>query len=444
MARSPAPPSTAEDSIPLTLLTEDCSKSTHGVLSISSVNICKKGRKETTSWRAVLRVTGEAGRYFGTRHREAVQSAQNLLSRMNDRISDAERNRVLEVVQCVPGPSTHGSQPSLVLCRRLRGKRKINETDIVKNRLDAKKLAINFNQGASVGVVKNRDETKKPAINSNQGARIEKRKVAGLHYLLRIPLLQAEEDLEADDVVKPAPLLLFLHGSGERGSDDGRELSLVRKHGPWECDGADDFFILAPQCPRKRVWPAFVNEVLLLLKDVCERHVVDKSRVYITGLSMGAFGAWSVAATQPQMFAAIVPICGGFMGVGVPVQTTRAQMLRSATGLHWCRKRQMAFKKCKGMSVWLFHGMKDKVVDPKASEEVFDALGGTSNENVRKTIYPNTGHQCWGKTYNKPELYAWLERTSVTTLALSPVFKAYVRQSSVRTPAGLSERRSRS
>ena len=396
-------------SIPVTLLTEDRSKSTHGVLSISSVNICKKGRKETTSWRAVLRVTGEAGRYFGTRHREAVQSAQNLLSRISDRISDAERNRVLKVVQCVPGPSTHGSQPSLVLCRRIRGKRKINETDIVKNRLDAKKLAINFNQGASVGVVKNRVETKKPAINSNQGARIEQRKVAGLHYLLRIPLLQAEEDPEADDVVKPAPLLLFLHGSGERGSDDGSELSMVRKHGPWECDGAVDFFILAPQCPRKRVWPAFVNEVLLLLKDVCERHVVDKSRVYITGLSMGAFGAWSVVATQPQMFAAIVPICGGFMGVNVPVQTTRAQMLRFATGMAHSPERRMAFQKCKDMPAWLFHGKKDTIVDPKASEEVFHALGGTSNEHVRRTLYTNAGHRCWRKAYNTLELYAWLD-----------------------------------
>ena len=132
-----------------------------------------------------MRVTGEADRYFGTRHREAVESAQNLLSRISDRISDAERNRVLEVVQCVPGPSTHGSQPSLVLCRRFSVKRKINETDIVKNRIDAKKLAINLNQGAHVGVVKNRVETKKPATNSNQGARIEKRKVAGLHYHFR-------------------------------------------------------------------------------------------------------------------------------------------------------------------------------------------------------------------------------------------------------------------
>ena len=414
LARSPAPPSTASKmpgqrkSIPVTLLTEDRSKSTCAVLSLTNSASPAKG----TMWRAVLRVTGEADRYFGTRHREAVQSAQNLLSRMNDRISDAERNRVLEVVQCVPGPSTHGSQPSLVLCRRLRGKRKINETDIVKNRLDAKKLAINFNQGASVGVVKNRDETKKPAINwenRDQGARIEKRKVAGLHYLLRIPLLQAEEDLEADDVVKPAPLLLFLHGSGERGSDDGRELSMVRKHGPWECDGADDFFILAPQCPRKRVWPAFVNEVLLLLKDVCERHVVDKSRVYITGLSMGAFGAWSVVATQPQMFAAIVPICGGFMGVNVPVQTTRAQMLRFATGMAHSPERQMAFQKCKDMPAWLFHGKKDTIVDPKASEEVFHALGGTSNENVRRTLYTNGGHRCWRKAYNTLELYAWLD-----------------------------------
>ena len=235
----------------------------------------------------------------------------------------------------------------------------------------------------------------------------EQGKVGGMHYLLRTPL-QAQEKVSASDAVKPAPLMLFLHGAGERGSGDGSELSLVRKLGPWKCCGASPFFVLAPQCPRGRVWPAFVDEVLFLLADVCDRHVVDKARIYITGLSMGAFGAWSVAASRPQMFAAIVPICGGFIGAGMPVATTMAHMLKFATGLRECRERQLALEKCRGMPVWLFHGMKDTIVNPKGSEEVFDALGGASNEKVRKTVYPNVGHACWRQAYGTLELYAWL------------------------------------
>ena len=200
--------------------------------------------------------------------------------------------------------NTHGSQPSLLICRRFRCKRK--------------PPAIDSNQGAPVSVDKDRVDTNKRANDSNQGLFIEQGMVAGLHYLLRMPL-QAEKDLGPQDVVRLAPLLFFLHGAGERGSDDGTELSKVRKHGPWQSIGAAQFFILAPQCPRGRVWPALVDAVLLLLADVCKRHAVDEGRIYITGLSMGAFGAWSVAASQPQMFAAIVPICGGCIGVGMPV-----------------------------------------------------------------------------------------------------------------------------
>ena len=244
--------------------------------------------------------------------------------------------------------------------------------------------------------------------------RFEQGQAGGLHYLLRVPLQgqgvgRARGDASrARGDASPAPLLLFLHGSGERGSDDGSELSKVRKHGPWRCIGAAQFFILAPQCPRGRVWPAFVDEVLRLLASVCNKHVVDKARVYITGLSMGAFGAWSVAASQPQVFAAIVPVCGGFVGAGMSIATTLAQMLRFATGLHECTERLLALEQFKGVPVWFFHGMKDTIVDPKGSEEVFDALGGASNDKVRKTVYPNVGHACWRQAYGTLELYAWL------------------------------------
>ena len=245
----------------------------------------------------------------------------------------------------------------------------------------------------------------------------EEGEVGGLHYFLRMPKQQLLADMPsgAQPSGQPAPLLLFLHGSGERGKEDGTELHKVKKHGPWHCEGADPFWILAPQCPQNRIFPTLVNEVLLVLTDVCKRHLVDKSRIYITGLSMGAFGAWSLAVSQPHMFAAVVSICGGFVGrlSEKDAQMSRAQMLRlsqidrDANGKRW-----NALKKCKKMPAWIFHGRKDKIVLPECSDFLFNALGGIGNENVRRTTYHDVGHSCWGKAYNTLHLYTWLLKHS--------------------------------
>jgi hypothetical protein len=133
--------------IPLTVLIANRSKSTRAVLSVRRA---RSEKKKKTFWRAVLRVTGEAGRYWGTRHPDAVESTRNLLSRFPGRISAAELNRVLEVMGQGPVPVLDGSQPSLRPRCRVRGKRKINESDFVKNRLDAKEPAIDSKQGPPV------------------------------------------------------------------------------------------------------------------------------------------------------------------------------------------------------------------------------------------------------------------------------------------------------
>jgi len=417
----------AQQSVNFALLSlDDYNCIENAVLSISAVNTDYKGRKKPF-WRAVLTVKGGKNRVYGTKRGSAVESAQKLLSKYPDRISAAEKKRVLEVLQGDVRPRKHGSQPRssgcvpiihqgdgqgpvpvfagplAKLCRRLRGKRKLNHEDCVQNPRATKKIAI---LAEPVGKVS--DPVRKVAPP-------EKGKVGDLHYFLRMPL-QTEEDLDmpsgSQPSGQPAPLLLFLHGSGERGKDNGSELYKVCKHGPWKCVGADQFFILAPQCPRNRVWPTFVDEVLLVLKDVCERHVVDKSRIYITGLSMGAFGAWSLAVSQPQMFAAIVSICGGFIGAQMPIETNRSRMLKLAEidcDCFWVRQK---LKKCEQMPAWLFHGMKDRIIHPKCSEFVFNALGGTGNENVRRTTYRDAGHHCWGKAYNTLDLYTWLLKHS--------------------------------
>jgi predicted peptidase len=111
------------------------------------------------------------------------------------------------------------------------------------------------------------------------------------------------------------------------------------------------------------------------------KHKVDPERIYLTGLSMGGFGTWSLAAYRPQRFAAIVPICGG----GEMILTRRLAQ----------------------MPTWAFHGGKDPVVPLKRSEEMVDALKRV-NQDAKLTVYPEAGHDSWTATYDNPEVYEWL------------------------------------
>ena len=279
-------------------------------------------------------------------------------------------------------PVLDGSQPSRRIWRRFGCKRKVNPNDFEKNPQPTKKVASD-----TAGL--------KEVEPSEKGI------VAGLHYLLRSPL-------KGDDFEEPGkkPLLLFLHGSGERGPLDGTELHKVQKHGPWNCHGADGFFILAPQCPNKCVWPTLVEQVRKLLRYVCDIHDVDKSRVYITGLSMGAFGAWTLAASQPQMFAAIVSVAGGALWGRLATKTSTAEMLRLAhkQDLQSCSK---ALEPCKNMPAWIFYGTKDNIVLPICSQHIV-AILEDDNRHLRVTAYQNVGHDCWDSAYNTLDLYTWL------------------------------------
>jgi predicted peptidase len=178
------------------------------------------------------------------------------------------------------------------------------------------------------------------------------------------------------------PLMLFLHGAGERGHD----LDKVKIHGPPSLIASQGqsfpFVILSPQCPADGWWSDDDQIELLdaLLNDVVGRYAIDRDRLYVTGLSMGGFGTWRLAARYPQRFAAIAPICGG----GDPEDTTRLVHL----------------------PVWAFHGAKDPVVPLGASQQMVDALR-TAGGSVIFTVYPQAGHDSWTETYDNPALYEW-------------------------------------
>lgn len=159
-----------------------------------------------------------------------------------------------------------------------------------------------------------------------------------IDYLLFLPADYGK------DPSKHWPLMLFLHGSGERGTD----INLVKKHGPpknVEQKPDFPFIVVSPQCPPGLWWQTDVLSALL--DDVSTQYAVDQNRVYLTGLSMGGFGTWALAAKEPQRFAAIVPMCGG----GNPATAERL----------------------KDIPIWVFHGEKDTSVPILKSQEMVDA-----------------------------------------------------------------------
>lgn len=194
------------------------------------------------------------------------------------------------------------------------------------------------------------------------------------HYWLHLPI--------AAQLGTPCPLILFLHGAGERGDN----LEQVKVHGiPKVVEQQPDFpFItIAPQCPLDSSWPFELDALQALLDDALTNLPVDPARCYLTGLSMGGYGTWALAAQCPERWAAIAPICGGGSWLnGFPQRVVRLVNL----------------------PVWAFHGARDPVVPLAESQRLVDALTANGGD-AKLTIYPEAGHDSWSETYANPELY---------------------------------------
>jgi predicted peptidase len=177
---------------------------------------------------------------------------------------------------------------------------------------------------------------------------------------------------------KPSPMIVFLHGSGERGDD----LEKVKKWGPpaiVEKNPDFPFILLSPQCPQGQWWNTYLLKSMI--DDVLANYNVDKGRVYLTGLSMGGYGTWDLAMAYPDYFAAISPICGG----GNPGTA----------------------KRIKDIPVWVFHGKKDEAVPEEQSALMVDALKKVG-ANVEYTVLPEGGHvDAWVYAYEKAGLFDW-------------------------------------
>ena len=186
------------------------------------------------------------------------------------------------------------------------------------------------------------------------------------------------------------PLIVFLHGAGERGNGT-TELERVKLHGlPKYLSEGKEYpaIILAPQCPEGAVWNNLIFALKELIDSVIKNYNVDVNKVSITGLSMGGFGTWEMGISYPELFSAMAPICGG--------------------GMSWSCNR------LKDIPIWAFHGDMDNVVPLKNSVEMVDAVNKAGG-SAKLTILHNVGHNSWEEAYTSSNVVEWLISKSRTT-----------------------------
>lgn len=180
------------------------------------------------------------------------------------------------------------------------------------------------------------------------------------------------------------PLIVFLHGSGEKGTD----VEKVKVHGPFKYLKTHelDAYVLAPQCPENEYWDAEVLHQLIL--KIQKENNIDPNRIYLTGLSMGGWGAWNLAFAYPDMFAALVPICGF---------VDRVPMIEDC--------------KIKNVPIRIFHGLLDDVVDVDYAITIYRKLKAC-NADIKLTIFDDANHDSWTRVYDNPEIYEWMLKQS--------------------------------
>ncbi len=191
-----------------------------------------------------------------------------------------------------------------------------------------------------------------------------------ISYILDLP----------NDAKSKLPLIVFLHGSGERGAN----LEMVKAHSPFTYKNLikEPVAILAPQCPENTWWDT--QAIYFLIKEIVQKYKIDESRIYLTGLSMGGWGTLKLAGEHPEMFAAVAPVCA---------PTDRVML----ANIH----------NYKEMNIKIYHGGMDNVVLPENAFNFWMALHPV-NPKAELIVFPNDNHNSWDSTYSNPEFYQWM------------------------------------
>lgn len=198
-----------------------------------------------------------------------------------------------------------------------------------------------------------------------------------MSYILTVP---ADADFEKEHL----PLLVFLHGAGERGEDPQILNTVVTIPRIFEENPKyreKRVITLSPQCPDGLVWGHMLLPVRELIEQIAEQYHVDRDRISITGYSMGGFGTWDMICTYPELFSAAAPICGGGMSWRVGVLT--------------------------GLPIRAFHGAVDSVVPPVYSECMVNAVNNVGG-HATLTVFPDVNHGSWIPAYETTDVIDWL------------------------------------
>lgn len=204
------------------------------------------------------------------------------------------------------------------------------------------------------------------------------------------------------DPIRKYPLVIFLHGSGERGNDNEAQLKWgVKNFATDQNMQLHPTFVIAPQCPANSDWSNVSNDrvsstvllqkapskqmelLIALIHETSKKYPIDTNRIYITGLSMGGFGTFDAIERYPNLFAAAVPVCGGG-------DITKASLI-------------------KHIPIWIFHGAEDASVNPTFSISMIEALSKVG-AHPGFTQYPEVGHFSWIAAYSDPLMMEWLFR----------------------------------
>jgi predicted esterase len=230
----------------------------------------------------------------------------------------------------------------------------------------------------------------------------------GLSYRYQVYL---PEEWRRDDK-KQWPIILFLHGRGERGAEGMWQTQVGLPQALRDHPERWPFIVVMPQCPLSNFWtdPQMLAMAMATLDQETEEFHADPERTYLTGLSMGGYGAWELVRQNPKRWAAVAIAAGGIFWTYAPERWQQFATLPAEYA------RALAHT-----PVWLFHGTDDKIVVPRQSElmyEAFKASGG----RVRLWEYQGLKHDCWTRAYNEQELPRWLLNHS---LALRPLTEPF-------------------
>jgi predicted peptidase len=203
------------------------------------------------------------------------------------------------------------------------------------------------------------------------------------------------------------PVILFLHGAGERGDDGLLETDVGI--GPAIRNGRSRFpaIVVMPQCQKNFWWiePPMQDLAIATLEAATREFEGDTQRTYLTGISMGGYGTWYLAQRYPGRFAALIVICGGIRppAGALKASPNLAQLIPPDQPESYAK----AAAKVGNVPVWIFHGANDDIVPVTESQRMYAAMRQVGTD-VHYTEYPSVGHASWEKTYDEPKLLAWL------------------------------------